>query len=66
MIHENIITPYEGRELILNAPNSGIFPLKPTKVTEIKILTRKQIFQKFPKALAQVNQILVSTIIGKK
>ena len=32
---------YEGRELVLNAFKSGLFPLKSIKVTGLKILTSK-------------------------
>ena len=41
-----------SKGLILNAPSSGLFPLKPTKITEIKILIPKQIAQRLPKAPA--------------
>ena len=45
---------YDGRELVLNASKSGIFPLKLTQGRGIKILTPKQMFQRLPIALAQV------------
>ena len=44
---------YEGREVILNAFKSGLFPLKLTKGTGLKILTPKQMVQRLPIALAQ-------------
>ena len=46
---------YRGRELVLNAFKSGIFP-KPSKEKGLtpKILTPKQTFQRLPIALAQV------------
>ena len=45
----------EGRELVVNAFKSGLFPLKSTIGTGLKILTSKQILQRLPRALAQVN-----------
>ena len=48
---------YEGRELVINAFNSGLFPLKSTKKkkkTGSKILTSKQMLQRLRTALAQV------------
>ena len=45
---------YDGRELVLNASKSGVFPLKLTQGRGIKILTPKQMFQRLPIALAQV------------
>ena len=47
-------TFYEDRELVLNNFKSGLFPLKSTKGTGLKILTLKQMFQRLPKALEQV------------
>ena len=44
---------YEGRGLLLNAFKSGLFPLKSTKETGLKILTSKQMFQRLPIAPAQ-------------
>ena len=49
---DNVNALYEGRELILNAFKSGIFPIKARKFkgcpadlsTRLKILTPKQIF----------------------
>ena len=51
-ISENVYSLYEGRELILNAFKSEIFPLKATNGKGIKILTPKQILQRLPIALA--------------
>ena len=64
---------YEGRELTLNAFESGIFPIKAKKgkrrpsmlasrpsnlATRLKILTYKQMLQRLPIALAQaLNEI---------
>ena len=45
---------YEGRELIINAFKSELFPLKSTTDTELKILTSKQMLQRLPIALTQV------------
>ena len=45
---------YEGRELVLNAFKSGLFPSKSTEGTGLKILTPKQMLQRLPIALAQV------------
>ena len=45
---------YYGRELVLNAFKSGLFKLKSTKGTGLKILTPKQMLQRLPTALAQV------------
>ena len=45
---------YEGQELILNACNSGIFPIKAWHEKGPKILTPKQFLQRFLIALAQV------------
>ena len=46
---------YEGRELVINAFKSGLFKLKSTTGTGLKILTPKQMLQRLPIALAQVN-----------
>ena len=48
---ESAIALYEGRELILNAFRSGIFPIKATKGEELKILTPKQMLQRLQIAL---------------
>ena len=45
---------YCGRELVINAFKSGLFPLKSTTGTGLKILTPKQMLQRLPIALAQV------------
>ena len=45
---------YYGRELVLNAFKSGLFKLKPTTGTGLKILTPKQMLQRLPITLAQV------------
>ena len=45
---------YDGRELVVNAFKSGLFLLKSTAGTGLKILTPKQLLQKLPIALAQV------------
>ena len=45
---------YEGRKLVINAFKSGLFPLKSTTGTGLKILTPKQMLQRLPIALAQV------------
>ena len=44
----------EGRELILNAFRSGIFPMKEKQGKGLKMLTPKQMLQRLPIALAQV------------
>ena len=44
---------YEGSELVINALKSGLFPLKSTTGTGLKILTPKQMLQRLPIALAQ-------------
>ena len=41
--------------MVVNAFKSGLFPLKSTIGTGLKILTSKQILQRLPRALAQVN-----------
>ena len=45
---------YYGRELVLNTFKSGLFKLKPTTRTGLKILTPKQMLQRLPMALAQL------------
>ena len=45
---------YEGRELVVNAFKSELFPLKSTTGTGLKILTPKQLLQILPIALAQI------------
>ena len=44
----------EGRELVINVFKSGLFPLKSTTGTGLKILTPKQILQRLPIAFAHV------------
>ena len=44
---------YHGRELLINAFKSGLFPLKSTAGTVLKVLTSKQTLQRLPTALAQ-------------
>ena len=39
---------YYGRELVINAFKSGLFPLKSTIQTVLKILTPKQMLQRLP------------------
>ena len=51
---DSVNTPYEGRELTLNAFRSGIFPIKATQGKGLKILTPKQVLQRLPIAIAQV------------
>ena len=46
---------YEGRKLILNPFRSGIFPIKKTEGKCLKILAPKQMLQRLPIALLQVN-----------
>ena len=45
---------YYGRELVINAFKSKLFPLKSTTGTGLKVLTPKQMLQRLPIALAQV------------
>ena len=45
---------YEGSELVTNDFKGGLFPLKWTTGTGLKILTPKQMLQRLPIALAQV------------
>ena len=52
---ENVYTCYEGRKLTGNGSKSGIFPIKSTQVKWINILTPKQMVQRLPISLAQVN-----------
>ena len=51
--YESAYVLYEGRDLILNAYKSVIFPIKNTR-KRLKILTPKQMIQRLPIALAQV------------
>ena len=43
---------YYGRELVINAFKSGLFPLKSTTGTGLKILTPKQLLKRLLIALA--------------
>ena len=45
---------YYGRELVINAFKSKLFPLKSTTGTGLKVLTPKQMLQRLPIALTQV------------
>ena len=45
---------YKGRELLINAFKSRLFPLKLTAGEGLKILTPKKFLQRLPIALAQV------------
>ena len=45
---------YECRELVISTFKSGLFPLKSTTGTGLKILTPKKMFQRLPIAIAQV------------
>ena len=58
--YESTYALYEGRELILNAFRSGMFPIKGTKGEGLKILTPKQMLQRLPIALAQVKAVNTS------
>ena len=52
---ESVNALYKGRELILNAFRSEIFPIKAKKKSkELRILTPKQMFQRLPTDLEQV------------
>ena len=52
--YESAHALYEGRELILNAFRSGIFPIKEIQGKGLKILTPKEMLQSLPIALAKV------------
>ena len=45
---------YYGRELVINAFKSRLFPLKSTTGRGLKVLTPKQMLQRLPITLAQV------------
>ena len=45
---------YYGRELFINSFNIGLFSLKSTAGTGVKIVTPKQMLQRLPIVLAQV------------
>ena len=55
---DNINALYEGRELILNAFGSGIFPMKEKQGKGLNILTPKQMHQRLPIALAQEKHVM--------
>ena len=44
---------YHGRELVINAFKSGLFTLKSTRGTGLKVLTPRKMLQRLPIALAQ-------------
>ena len=46
--------PYYGIELVIDAFKSGLFPLKSTTGTRLKVLTPKKMLQRLPIALAKV------------
>ena len=52
IIKKSFSTAKNGRELVINAFKSRLFPLK--AVTGLKILTPKQLLQRLPITLAQV------------
>ena len=52
----------EGRELVINAFKSGLFRLKRTTGTGLKILTPEQMLQRLPIALAQVKAAAIQKI----
>ena len=49
-----LLKVHEGRELILNAFRSGIFPVKEAKGKGLRYLLLKQMLQRLPIAIAQV------------
>ena len=53
-VFDSVKSLYKGRELVINAFRGGLFPLKSTTVTGLKILTPKQMLQRLPIPLAQV------------
>ena len=53
-VFDSVRDLYKGRELVINTFKIGLFPLKSTTGTELKILTPKQLLQRLPIALAQV------------
>ena len=58
MIKEDVLMTakniYDGRKLVINAFKSGLFPLKSTTGTGLKISTPRHLLQRLPIALAQV------------
>ena len=53
-VFDSVRDLYKGRELVINTFKIGLFPLKSTTGTELKILTPKQLLQRLPIALPQV------------
>ena len=53
-VFDSVRDLYKGRELVINTFKIGLFPLKSTTGTRLKILTPKQLLQRLPIALAQV------------
>ena len=53
-VFDSVRDLYKGRELVINTFKIGLFPLKSTTGTELKILTPKQLLQRLPIALTQV------------
>ena len=58
--YEGVNALYEGRKLTLNAFKSGIFPIKLTPGKGLNILTTKQMLQRLPITLAQVEAVHTS------
>ena len=54
---------YVGRELVINAFRSRLFPLESTKRTGLKILSPKQVLERLPIALSQVKEDNKSEIL---
>ena len=52
---ESVYACYKGRKLTGNSSKSEIFPIKSTQGKWINILTPKQMVQRLPISLAQVN-----------
>ena len=53
-VFDSVRDLYKGRELVINTFKIGLFPLKSTTGTGLKILSPKQLLQRLPIALAQV------------
>ena len=51
-VFDSVKNLYKGRELVINAFKSGLFPLKQITGEGLKILTPKQLLQRLPIALA--------------
>ena len=56
-IFDSVKNLYDGRELVLNAFKSGLFPLKSTNRTWLKILTSKWMLQRLLTTLVQVKAV---------